>query len=551
MKFLLIQPPIQDFYDTDIRLQPLGLCMLKGAVKKFLPQEEVWVKDYHHGFGRKTIPLPSDLAYLHDYYPYPDSSPFCSFHHYYHFGASPEAIAADVAGQKPDLVGISSLFSPYHREALACAGEIKKRLHVPIIMGGSHVSASPLSALNDPNVDFIIRGEGERPLVEFLKAYSSGASMERVPNLGFKREGRPVLNRLEENYPLDELPCPDFSDLDRDRYRFKGKRLCFVTTSRGCPHQCAFCSVRTTFGRAYRRRSPKSVLSEIRKRYEEGYRVIDFEDDNLTFHREDFKKILEAVISDFPRGEVEFLAMNGLSYLSLDGDVLDLMARAGFRHLDLSLVSANADVLKTLQRPHSLEKFLDVVHHAHSLGFHLVAYQILGLPQESLADMIHTMAFLASLPVLIGGSIFYLTPGCPLAEGFPEPTETDVFKARSTAMALETSHFCRDDLYTLFVTARIFNFLKGLRFEKKEVTLQEALNGAEEKGSREKVGAELLRKLFHEKRLYASTRDGLKPLTRFRPQLFFEVLEKTERVCTMQGQGIICAPPHLNPRSHY
>lgn len=49
MKLLLLQPPIQDFYETDIRLQPLGLCYLKAAVRKFLPDIEVVVKDYHHG----------------------------------------------------------------------------------------------------------------------------------------------------------------------------------------------------------------------------------------------------------------------------------------------------------------------------------------------------------------------------------------------------------------------------------------------------------------------------------------------------------------------
>jgi radical SAM superfamily enzyme YgiQ (UPF0313 family) len=545
LKLLLIQPPVEDFYDTEIRLQPLGLCMLKGTVKQYLPQVEVVVRDYHHGFGRKTMSLPSDLAYLKDYYLHSDSSPFCSFHHYYHFGASPEMIAGDVAREKPDLVGISSLFSPYHREALACAEEIKRRLQVPVLMGGSHVSASPLSALTDPSVDFIIRGEGERPLVEFLKAFLSGASLEAVPNLGFQHAGKAVLNPMEENYALEELPSPDFSDLDRDLYLFKRNRLCFVTTSRGCPHRCAFCSVRTTFGRAYRRLSPDRVLTEIRKRYEEGYRVIDFEDDNLTFNRGDFKDILEAVIADFSRGELELLAMNGLSYLSLDEEILNLMARAGFRHLDVSLVSANADVLKTLARPHSMEKFLEVVHMAHSFGFHLVAYQILGLPQETLADMVHTMALLASLPVLIGGSIFYLTPGCPMAENFPEMAETDLFKARSTAMAVETPRFCRDDLYTLFVTARIINFLKGFHFQKKEVTLQEALSGAQEKGPREKMGVELLQKLFRERCLFASTREGLKPLPRFRAELFFRVLEKAATLKT--AQGIVINLPPFSP----
>ncbi len=111
MKILLIQPPIQDFYDTDIRLQPLGLCMLKAAAKKFLPNMQVTVRDYHQEHGRKTIPLPAELSYLRKYFKYPDSSPFSTFFHYYHFGASFEEIAKDVTYEKPDLVGISSLFS--------------------------------------------------------------------------------------------------------------------------------------------------------------------------------------------------------------------------------------------------------------------------------------------------------------------------------------------------------------------------------------------------------------------------------------------------------
>jgi radical SAM superfamily enzyme YgiQ (UPF0313 family) len=513
LKLLLIQPPTADFYDTEIRLQPLGLCMLKGTVKKFLPFVEVKVRDYHRGHGRRTKALPDELLYLRDYYRHPDNSPFCTFHHYYHFGASCEDLAKDVAGEKPDLVGISSLFSPYHHEALACAREIKKHFPVPILMGGSHVSSSPLSVLNDRAVDFIIRGEGEKPLVEFLKTYASGGSLENVPNLGFKRRRRVFLNDMEDNYPLDQLPSPDFSDLNPDLYRYKGKRLCFIATSRGCPHRCTFCSVRTTFGPAYRRRSPEKVLVEIRTRFEQGYRVFDFEDDNLSFHREDFRRILKSIIYEIPRGDVEFLAMNGLSYLSLDAESLGLMARAGFKHLDLSLVTVNRGVLKALGRPHRLEKFLEVVHLAHGLGFNMVSYQILGLPLETLEDMTTTMAVLAGLPVLIGASLFYLSPGCPLAETFKEMTPRDLIRTRSTAMALETDFFCRDDLYTLFVSARILNFLKGLRFHEKEIPLSEALSRLGSRGRREKLGGDILQRLFRERRLYASTREGLKPFT--------------------------------------
>jgi radical SAM superfamily enzyme YgiQ (UPF0313 family) len=538
MKILLIQPPIQDFYDTDIRLQPLGLCMLKAAAKKFLPHIQVTVRDYHQGHGRKTIPLPAELSYLHEYFRYPDTSPFSTFFHYYHFGAPFQEIAEDVAHEKPDLVGISSLFSPYHREALACAREIKKCLDIPVLMGGSHVSAAPVSVLSDPGVDFIIRGEGERPFVEFLKALDAGLPPESILNLGFKRNGKPVLNPMVENFPLDDLPLADFSDLSPSRYLFEKRPLCFITTSRGCPHQCTFCSVHLTFGDEFRRRSPENVLIEIRQRYSEGYSVFDFEDDNLSFSKEDIKAILNALIAEFPANALRLMAMNGISYLSLDREILELMKKAGFRSLNISLVSANADVLTRLRRPHTLGKYLDVVNHAHALGFDIVSYQILGLPYESLEDMINTMALMASLPVLIGASIFYLTPGCPIAKEFPEMTEADIFKARSTAMAIETDQVRRDDLYTLFITARIINFLKGLRLKGEKVSLQEALREAEQGGHREKVGVQVLRMLLDESRLYAATKAGLEPLPRFRAEIFLKVFTKSQYAQTQSGSQV-------------
>ena len=72
MKVLLIQPPIQDFYDTDVRLQPIGLCYLKAAANKHLPKVEVIIKDYHAGRGRRTVKIPEELRYLTEYYPVAD-----------------------------------------------------------------------------------------------------------------------------------------------------------------------------------------------------------------------------------------------------------------------------------------------------------------------------------------------------------------------------------------------------------------------------------------------------------------------------------------------
>ncbi len=537
MKILLIQPPVEDFYDTKIRLQPLGLCMLKGSVRESLPEVEVVVKDYHHGYGRRTIPLPPELGYLKEYYPYPDSSPFCTFHSYFHFGASFEQIAAEVERERPDLVGISSLFSPYHREAASCAREIRKRTGALIVMGGPHVSSSPLSVLADPNVDFIVNGEGEKPFVELLQCLLSGLPFDHVEGIGHKRKGSPVLNPPARNLPFETLPLPDFSDLPPERYRLGNTPLCFITTSRGCPHRCAFCSVHLTFTGGFRRRPPEQVMHEMEMRYAEGYRVFDFEDDNLTFHRRDFTRLLRWVIDRWRPGEIRLKAMNGVSYLSLDREILLLMKEAGFEEINIALVSAEEESLAALDRPHTLHKFLETVEQAHSVGLRIVAYQIVGLPFETVDMMVETMVLLSRLPVLIGVSIFYSTPGCPMAGQAAPGRELEVLKARSTAMAIETPGFCRDDLYSLFITARILNFLKDHRGDG-SITLQDAMESARTRGKRGRIGSELLARLLEEKRLYAATPQGHRLLPRFRPELFFQVMQKAGYIRTRQGGTI-------------
>ena len=535
MKLLLIQPPIQDFYDTDIRLQPLGLAYLKAAVRKHCPAMEVVLKDYHQGYGRRTIALPADLSYLREYFPYHDLSPFSTFHSYYHFGADFNLIGREVAQEKPDLVGISALFSPYHREVLACARAVKERLPVPILVGGAHVSAAPLAVLQDPNVDFIIRGQGERSLVEFLKAFEQGLDWNRVPNLGFKKNGETVLTPLAENEAFEQLAWPDLSDFPQQRYLFKKKPLCFISTTRGCPQRCSFCSVHLTFGGTFCQRPVGDVLAEIQKRYEQSFRVFDFEDDNLTYNKTIAKELFESLIKDFPPGTVHFTAMNGLSYLSLDEEILDLMKQAGFTDLNIALVSASQRVLSLVNRPHSIAKYKEVVEQAYALGLNITSYQILGLPDETIEEMIDTFSLLAQQPVLIGASIFYLTPGCSLAGRFTEPTESDIFKARSTALAIETEHFKREDIYTLFVMARIINFLKGIQSVDQKLTLHQALAILKNLDKRSSLGAEILERLFQEKKLYAATRQGFNPLPRFKTVLFFKAWEKIGFITTRQG----------------
>ena len=163
----------------------------------------------------------------------------------------------------PDVVGISSLFTPYYREALEVAACVKKQSNAIVVMGGSHASAVPQSLLASSNVDYVIRGEGEKPFVEFLRGLRNQTSVERVANLAYKYHGEFILNPIQDNFPIDELPIPDLSDFAPATYTLAGKPMTFMITSRSCPHKCSFCSVHTTFGTEYRRRSLDNVFEEM------------------------------------------------------------------------------------------------------------------------------------------------------------------------------------------------------------------------------------------------------------------------------------------------
>jgi radical SAM superfamily enzyme YgiQ (UPF0313 family) len=533
MKVLLIQPPVQDFYDTDVRLQPIGLCYLKAAVTKYLPDVDIAIKDYHGGCGRRTVGLPSALKSLRQYYPVADRSPFSAFHEYYHFGKSFDEIESELAELKPNLVGISCLFTPYYREALEVAARVKKRLHAITVMGGSHVSAVPEAVLGSADVDFVIRGEGERAFVELLRHLRGEIPIDNVPNLGYRKNGEARLNPTGENFLIDELPFPDLSDFRPSRYRIAAQPAAFMITSRSCPHKCSFCSVHTTFGTSYRRRSVDNVLQEIELRYRQGYRVIDFEDDNLTYYKTAFKELCRRLIERFPDGQLELVAMNGISYLSLDDELLELMRRAGFSQLNLALVSSDKTVRETTKRPHTLRAYLQVVQKAAQLGFKMVSYQILGLPGETLESMAQTLAFNARLPVLLGASPFYLTPEAPIARGH-RFTPEDYTRSRLSALGTDDSK--RADVYTLFIATRIINFLKRLPL-RSPATLSELFERSWN-DPRTELGIRLLRRLVEERKLYCATKHALIPNEKFNGALFFRVLAETRVIGCLTGASI-------------
>ena len=472
MKILLIQSPIRDFYQTSIRTQPIGLAYLAASLKK--EGHEVEILDCQTE-TKKSIPIPAELSYLKDFYPLNDRSPFKLYSGYYHFGMGWEEIRRRVENSKADVFGISSSFTPYHGETLMIAQIIKESDRRKIVvMGGAHVSCVPEGVLRSPFVDYVILGEGEARFPLLLEQIARGRAknVEKIDGIGYRnvgttrnRDGEIRINPLQNFIQdLDSLPHPARELLDLDRYRLRKKRSTMIITSRGCPHGCAYCSSQLVMGTSFRSRTPEAILTEMtacQKEY--GIEVFDIEDDNFTFDQERAKRLMDFIIETFGERKIELSAMNGISFASLDGELLKLMKRAGFHTINLSYVSADPSTKERMGRPKPATEFDKILEKAEQIGLHVIAYAILGMPGQTIEEMADTLIYLMGKKVLIGPSIYYPTPGTLLFERCekggilpPHPVQW-----RSSAFPIETKGFDRVDLLTLFRLARVINFIKG------------------------------------------------------------------------------------------
>jgi len=155
--------------------------------------------------------------------------------------------------------------------------------------------------------------------------------------------------------------------------------------------------------------------------------------------------------------------MNGVSFASLDGELLGLMKRAGFHTINLSFVSADILTKERMKRPRTRIEFDRIIEEAGHRKLNVIAYGIFGIPGQRVEEMVDTLISLTGRRVLIGPSIYYPTPGTPLfakcqREGLLPP---HLSRWRSTAFPIETKDFSRLDLVTLFRLARAVNFIKG------------------------------------------------------------------------------------------
>jgi radical SAM superfamily enzyme YgiQ (UPF0313 family) len=202
-------------------------------------------------------------------------------------------------------------------------------------------------------------------------------------------------------------------------------------------------------------------MVECRDKYH--IRNFDIEDDNFTFDQKRAERLMNLVVETFGEETLELSAMNGVSFASLDGDLLRLMKRAGFRTINLSFVSADPSFKERMGRPGTTEAFDKVLGDAGQAHLNVIAYAILGMPGQTIREMVDTMIYLMGRRALIGPSVYYPTPGTSLFEQCKakELLPSHPSQWRSSAVPIETEDFDRLDIVTLFRLARVINFIKG------------------------------------------------------------------------------------------
>jgi radical SAM superfamily enzyme YgiQ (UPF0313 family) len=361
-----------------------------------------------------------------------------------------------------DLVGISTITSTAPR-AYAIADRVRA-LGIPVIMGGPHVTFLADEAL--AHADFVVRGEGERALSEFVDAWESGSGFSSVPNLSYMEDGAAVHNPiLPATGDLDRNPYPDLGLLKPDPGRGRTIRTIPVQTSRGCPFDCSFCSVTGMFGKSYRFRSPENIIAELRK-YDDRRNSIFFYDDNFAANRERTRELLQAMI----RERFKFRWTTQVrADVARDLELVRLMKKAGCHTVYVGFESVNPGSLAGMKKRQTVAEIERAVKVLRRNRIKIHGMFVLGFDQDDWASIKRTVKFatkarLATTQFLIltplPGSEFYRKMCTEKRIAFRDWSLYDahhvVFKpAGLTLFDLQKAQmFCHKKFYSLKQTVR-------------------------------------------------------------------------------------------------
>jgi len=334
-----------------------------------------------------------------------------------------DELIEDVMSIKPDLIGISVTVAT--TSTAADIVSLLKEQNIPMVIGGPQVTVDPTGTLKRLSTEIGVVGEGENTILELCRVLCETGSLsfthlKEVNGLVLKtsKNGEyhltPNRQFMKE---LDKLPFVPVSLFPYQKYQqntpeLKASPLGWISTSRGCPWNCSFCSNILVWGRQYRYMGPKRVVDEMEFLANNfGIRAIDFREDNFTVNR---KRVLEICSLIKERNlQIEWMCESRVDIV--DEELLTSMKEAGCSAIYFGVESGTQRVLDLLRKDITLEKTERALNLCKKIGIRTIAAIMLGIPQQTLKENYESVNFIRKLdPDMVYFNVFMGLPGSDL-----------------------------------------------------------------------------------------------------------------------------------------
>lgn len=365
---------------------------------------------------------------------------------------NPNRLYSLIDSFNPALIGIT-VFSYCYGFSYNLIKKIKAHTSIPLVAGGPHICAVGKKILEDANLQFAVKQEGEFTLLELLKELQKETpDFSHIRGLIWRNEKRESVENQNREFidNLDDLPFPDYNIFKIKKYVCYKQRTIPLVTSRGCPFGCNYCSVRLSMGQRFRRRSAANVFSELVHLYRQGWRNFDINDDCFTLDKKRAEEICDLIIGH--NLDIRFQLYNGIRVDTVDLDLLTKMKRAGCYFISFGCEAGNDKVLKAINKGITLSQVSDAVAWANQAGIPNSVNFIIGHKQESYQDALETIDFARRLPA--GFVNFYNLIPYPGTESFawasqhghflvPKESFLENISYRDNQPVFETKEFTR------------------------------------------------------------------------------------------------------------
>jgi len=319
-------------------------------------------------------------------------------------GLTDDEISQEIKAFSPAVVGIACMWTSYFQDAHNVARIVKDHdRSVLTVFGGAHTSTFPEQVMKDKNVDVAVVGEGEIAACELLQRHAAGRDLRGVKGIYHRSDGEVVSEPAREPIRnLDDIPFPAWDLTEKDVKLVRQKNMInkfhmrppigYMLTSRGCPKDCYFCSVKLIWSRRWRARSARNVVDEIEHlKTKYGCREFHFVDDNSSVSKKRMHEICDEILK---RGlDVKLATPTGIAIETLDRELLSHMKQAGFYRFCFGIETGDPEGQKIIKKRIDLEKAKRVIAVANSLGFWTSATFIMGFPHQTMREIRNTINF--------------------------------------------------------------------------------------------------------------------------------------------------------------